>query len=145
MVVTLAPAPLAPAPRAGDVIPAPTTNSPTLPALLPPTVTDVVDEGDWNYTVIGTVSDPNPAALTVNVTVDGNPVGSSPVKPVLNPDGTPSNSGTWSITFGLPTCTSATNATRFGTAVATDGTRVSPPTVFTIEQVPVVSSTLSTH
>jgi hypothetical protein len=141
--VTPAPEPLAPAPQAGDVMPAPTTGSPTLPVILPPAVVNVVDEGDWNYAVSGTVSDPNPAALTVNVSVDGNPLGSAPVKPVLNADGTPANKGTWSMTFGLPACTSATDSTRFATAVASDGKRVSQPTAFTIEQSPVVSSTLS--
>jgi hypothetical protein len=142
---TVAPAPAPLAPQAGDVMPAPTTTSPTQPVILPPSVVNVVDDGDWNYSVSGTVSDPDPATLTVNVSVDGNPVGSSPVKPVLNADGTPPSQGTWSVTFGLPQCTSATDSTRFGVAVATDGKRVSQPTAFTIEQSPVVSSTLSTH
>jgi hypothetical protein len=143
VVVTPAPAPLAPAPQAGNTISAQTTTL-SLPGLTAPTVGDVSDlDSNWDYSVSGTVSDANPAALTVNVSVDGKAVGSSAVKTVLNADGTPTNTGTWSVTFGLPPCSTATSCTRYGSAVATSGKSTSPATPFMIEQTPVVSSTLS--
>ncbi len=137
--VVVVPAPASPAapvaPMAGDTLP-PLADEPVAPGLAAPTITGYTEDGDWNYTVNGTVTDPNPASLTVNITVDGVAEPAAPVTPVLNPDGTPTGTGTFSTTFGLPACTSATNGTRYGTAVATDGTRVSPVTIFTIDQTP---------
>ncbi len=103
---------------------------PAAPGLAPPGNIAVIDEGEWNYTASGTVADPDPASLTVKITVDGVAKGSVAVKP----------DGTWTLTFGLPACTSANDATRFGTAAATDGTRASAPAAFIIDQTPVPPS-----
>ncbi len=108
----------APPPREAMMAPA---------ALAPPTNISVTDDGEWNYTVSGTVTDPNPGSLTVKIVVDGIAKGSATV----------TAKSTWTLTFGLPACTSANDSTRYGTATATDGTRASTAAVFTIEQTPV--------
>jgi hypothetical protein len=131
---------LLPAPDAGDTLPAPAP-APTVPVLSLGTPAEV---SDWTYSVSGTVTDPNPSSLTIKITVDGVAEPSAKVTPVLNPDGTPSGKGKFTATFGLPECTSATESTHYGTAVATDGTRFSPKVIFTIDQNPVTGSTLGT-
>ena len=137
-------APTTTAPQAGDTLPPP-SSPPVVAALAAPTVTGWTESEDWTYTVNGTLPDPNPAALTVLITVDGTAEPPAKVTPLLNPDGTPSGVGTFSATFGLPACTSATNCMRYGSAVATDGTRTSPLTPFTIEQTPHVASSITTQ
>jgi hypothetical protein len=112
--------------------------------LAAPMVMGVNDEGSWNYTVTGMVSDSNPGSLTVLIKVDGVDKGGAAVTPVLNPDGTPTGTGTWSLNFDLPACNNANDMTRFGTAQATDGTRFSAVTSFTFDQHPVMTTTLPT-
>jgi len=123
-------APATPAPVAGDTVPPGTPPAPVptppAPGLATPSITGVTEEAEWNYTVSGTVSDPNPASLQIEITVDQ----TAEPAVAVNAD------GTFSTTFTLPPCTSATNSTRFCTAVATNGTQTSAPADFTIEQTP---------
>jgi hypothetical protein len=127
------------APRAGDTL-TPSADIAALPALDPPADLAYTTDGAWNYTVIGTVTDPNPGSLTVEITVDDVREPSAQVKPLVNPDGTATGKGTFTTTFPLAVCTSATNSRRYGTAVATDGTRVSAVTMFFIDQRTVTTS-----
>jgi hypothetical protein len=143
--VAVVPAPVTPPPQttgvqAGDTLPAPST-PPVGPALDESNIA-VKDNGGWNYTVTGTVTDSNPGAPTVKITVDSTNEPDATMTPVANPDGTPSGTWSFSSTFGLPACTSATNSTRFGTAVATDGTNSSSVAVFLFTQNPNTPATV---
>jgi hypothetical protein len=113
--------PAAPGPVAGAAV-----TVPAAPGLAEPNIAGVDGDQYLNYTVRGTIADPNPTALTIKITVDG----------LAEPSARPDASGRFTVTFTLPPCSSATNATRFGTAVATDGARVSPTVLFDFAQMP---------
>jgi hypothetical protein len=127
--------PTAPAPATGPapVAAGPIHNSPTLPL---PDVSGYTEATDWVYTVSGTLTDANPAGLTVIVKVDGIAEPAASVTTVLDGSGHPTDVGKWTAVFGLNPCYSATNATRYCTAVSTNGTLTSALTDFTIEQTP---------
>jgi hypothetical protein len=110
-----------------------TSSSPTLAA---PTVTGTTEDGEWNYTVCGNVTGSNPASLSVIIAVDGKAEPAAKVTPVLDGSGHPTNKGSWTMTFGLAACYSATYSTRYCTAYSTNGTQDSPVTDFTIAQTP---------
>lgn len=133
------PAPVTPAPQAQET--ETTTEDDIAPDAL--VFQGYTEDSGWNYSVNGTLTDPNAASFTVTLNVDGNNVGTSSVTPILNPDGSASNTGTWVVTFGLPACTSATNSTRNCVATATNGTQTYTA-IFQINQTPRVASTIST-
>lgn len=146
--VVVAPAPILPAPttapQAGNTttVLSTTTDSNEDPVA----VVGVTEDGQqWNYTVNGTVTDPSATSFTVTITLDGTKnEGSSSVTPITNSDGTPTGTGKWSVTFGLPACSSVTTASHYGTAVATAGSRTLPTALFMIQQTPRVASTITT-
>jgi hypothetical protein len=89
-----------------------------------PFIKGTVESDDWHYTVTGSITDPNPTALTIQIKVDGDP------KPPVTPD----NTGRFTLTFVLPPCYNSANATRYGTAVAMCGQQSSPATGFSFSQ-----------
>jgi hypothetical protein len=128
-------APTAPAPVSG---PAPMTNDSQPQLLAAPVVNAPAEDTEWNYTVSGTITAPNPGSFTVTITVDGATEPAAKVTAVLDSSGNPTNAGNFTTTFGLAPCYSATDCTRYCTAVVTNasGTAASAVANFTIEQTP---------